>query len=156
MRLSRTKTYTAFDGQVIFHMTGYRTLRLNIALDELERAYPALFNTRSGKQYEQILAFIFSFGNTQEIEFHLTEDSPEELVDFQKWWTRIMPKGDYRTAYHTYTVSVTADIADAWAEAVEATRAPSPAAPVELQPGAADRAETDKDFTPPVSESKES
>jgi hypothetical protein len=152
MRLSRTKAYSAFGGQVVFHMLTYRALRMGIVLDELERAFPAIFEARTGKQYKQILAFIVSFGRTLDIEFNLKDDAPDDLVDFRDWWTYILPKGDYRAAYQIYTACVSEDIANAWAEAVEATNAPSPSAPVELQPGAAARAETDKDFTQPVSE----
>jgi hypothetical protein len=156
MRLSRSKEYSAFGGGIVFSMLTYRALRMGVVLDELERAFPAIFNAREGRQYKQIIAFIFSFGHTLDIEFHLTDDSPDDLLAFRDWWTHVLPKGDYRMAYESYIACVSEDIANAWAEAVEATRAPSPAAPVELQPGAADRAETDKDFTPPVSESKES
>jgi hypothetical protein len=133
-------------------MLTYRAARMSIALDELQRAYPAVFEARTGERYKLLLAFVYSFGLTHEIEFNLNDESPDDLVTFQEWWTRILPKGDYRAAFESYIALVSREVMDAWAEAVEATRAPSPAAPAELQPGAAERAEHEPDFTPAVSE----
>jgi hypothetical protein len=151
MRLSRTKAYSAFGGQITFVMLSYRAARMSIALDELQRAYPSAFEARTGERYKLLLAFIYSFGLTFDIEFKLTDESPDDLIAFQEWWTRVLPKGDYKAAFESYIAGVSKDIMDAWAEAVEATRAPAPAAPAELQPGAAERAETEPDFTPAAS-----
>jgi hypothetical protein len=153
MRLARTKAYVAFDGAVTFHMLTYRAARMGIALDELQRAFPEAFDTRSGAFYKQLLAFIYCYGVTFDIEFNLKADAPDDLADFQEWWTRILPKGDYKAAFHAYLACVPQEIANVWAEAMEATRAPQPTAPAEMQPGAAERAETDPDFTQAASES---
>jgi hypothetical protein len=154
MRLSRTKAFTAFDGAVTFHMLTYRAARMGIALDELQRAYPDVFDAHTGAFYKQMVAFIYSFGLTLDIEFNLKADAPDELVGFQEWWTRIVPKGDYKAAFQAYIACVSKDIADVWAIAVEATRAPSPTAPIELRPEADGAAESDPDFTQPANGSE--
>ncbi len=146
MQLSRTKAHVAFGGAVTFHMLTYRAARMSIALDELQRAYPAVFGAGEGKQYKQLVGFIFCFGRTWDIEFRLTDESPEELIAFRDWWVYVLPKGDYRAAYHSYT-GMPESIMNAWAEAAEATSEPSPTAPPEMQAGAAERAKTDEAFS---------
>ena len=147
MRLTGTKQYSAFDGQLVFSMLPKRALKMIVADYELRRAFPAAYADRSSMLLLKALRFVGCFELTWDIEFHFTADTPDELRVFKDWYTQIVPRADYRETFESYIACVTEDIEAAWVAALEATRAPLPTAPEEIKPGAAERAASDPNFT---------
>lgn len=153
MSLLRLKRDVAFGGAVVFNLVGYRPQRYYTVLSELANALPSLMKTEGGATQipsgaigGDIAVFLACVGHTIEIEFTLTDDSPEDLLAFRDWWVKVLPQTDIGTAFRTFSGILSPNVLNAWYTAYENTRSAQVAAVPELQTEAA-ATEADTDFT---------
>lgn len=146
----RTSDVEAFEGQVVFHVLTYETVRAEIVLDDILRAYPDLTgkaNAELTRMDAFVIAFSFLYGNTFGITFNLRDDAPDALHNFREWWQTVGATGvDTVGALKGWLQIYAGDVARAWDEAIARSREVVPTASEELRPGAEKRADADPNF----------
>ncbi len=148
----RLKRDVAYGGAVVFNFVGYRPQRYFTALQELADAFPnsVIRSEGGGISFKNdamgadIALFLTCIAHTVEIEFNLTDDSPDELLNLRDWWQQIAPRSDYRSAFQTFIALLSAEVIGVWYEGYSSTRDVRPSAPAELKPEVS--GEKDADF----------
>jgi hypothetical protein len=144
-----TRDHAALDGQLVFRTLTKRTGRYEVAVDELRIAFPGVLEARvpatnadgspvvDPKTGEPVLrptvkgsiltTFVWLFGYTVDIDFQLAPDAPEDLRNFQAWWTAVVPHAEARALFEGWLTVRTEAVERLWSEAILATRPAAPA-----------------------------
>ncbi len=116
-----TRTHTAFDGQVTFRMMSYRTLGVDIVIEQLAHGADL-----SGVQ----ASFALCDTLTTDVTFELAEDARVDLRAFEMYW-RDRPT-DALARWQSFVALLSADVINEWWVAYEATRATEGRVPGEV------------------------
>jgi len=138
----RLKRDVAYGGAVVFYFVGYRPQRYYTALQELADAFPSSVIRSEGggisfkddSMGADMALFLTCMAHTVEIEFNLTDESPDELQNLRDWWQKIAPRADYQSSFRLFVALLSAEVIGVWYEGYSNTRDVRPSAPVELKP----------------------
>jgi hypothetical protein len=123
-------------GAVVLYMMPYRTLQVDIAVDELAKRHP---NFDSWHNVQKCFALCVPL--VVDIEFG--DPLSTEEKGLQAYW--LNRNGDYAANYDLFAQLLSSDLCNVFWEAYSATRDNSIEAPPELQPEAGESADPESD-----------
>lgn len=129
-----THGYSAFDGKLIFHMTGQYSLEREVLISTITRQYPQYPDLEDTQLLNAINTFLGCVGTTRDIEFKLDEDDHPALHNLREFW-RIWQTSsdDYVSLFRTFMRLVDVDVSDVWWDAYQAHKPTRLLAQPELQ-----------------------